>query len=591
MTKERVIQATLKFGTDKSSLNQVKADTKGVGAALKEIDKSGSQADKTLQKLKDDFQALKERADRLAASTGPAMLARRLKDIQKEAEETKKRMQAVIEASNKMSEKADKLEEVGTRIAGIGAALAGPFLLAANAYVQKAGQSEEISRKWLATTERLSAAQLRIGKVAAEAILPVLEKLASLAETAAGLAEKHPAAVQAALGIGGVLVTLGGLAAILAQPIKLAADVKYLLASAQMDAAANKMLAASKGFGLGGLGKLGGLGAIAGVGLAGLAGAGLGAGGVHWLAQSEYNQKLKRASGGYLEGQTFGKYASVGAYGLGKLFGGEEKGITWARDMAKWTGEIADEAPGAKKGLEDVNKELQQTGEVAKVVPGFVQEILDKVAAAGTKASTTIATIGASVGGGGVNLPTGGMSLVSPSRRKKYLQNKLQQEQQKERQAEAEAARQEAQQAAQQEAQEQADRLKRIKDFNTQLRREEQDHQREMARLKQDHLLKLQDAERSRDASAFLREKQEYNIERERAIQDYTTNRKRQKQDFQTEMGGGDFAPRAAMNMQQRNQTINFAPQYNFAERDDARMIMGQVEGVITGRFRKLVAG
>ncbi len=560
MANERVIQATLKFGVDKGSVNRAQAEVKGVGASLKEIDNSGRQADKTLQKLKDDFQALKDRAQRLAeAQAGPKALAEALEKVKKEA-------QAVIEASNQMKEKADRLEGIGTRIAGVGAAISGPFILAATTYVQKAGQSEEISRKWLATTERMSEAQMRIGRVAAEAILPTLEKVANLAETAAAFAEKHPNIVAAALTIGTATATVGAIGIAVAQGIKLVADVKYLLASTQMNVAADKMLAAAGAMGKGGfLGKLLPAGAL---GVAGSVVAGVGAGALGY-------EGLRRAGYAQAGSASLGQFASVGAYGVGKLFG-QDTANSWFKTVAEWTGEIASDAPKASNSIKKLSDEIKQVGQTAQAQGSAMDNLADKI----QNVNRTVGQVGSSV-----SLPQGGEKLGSLSKMKQYKKKLQEQEQQQlneEKQAALKQAQEEALAQAQADMQAQAERLKRIKDFNLQLRREEQDHQREMRRLQQDHRLRLEDAERSRDAATFLREQRDYQLQRKRAIEDYSLSRQREKQDFAGEM-------MASFAMQQNHQNFTYAPQYNFAERDDSGFILSQVDNHFNTKFKKLI--
>lgn len=149
-----------------------------------------------------------------------------------------------------MRRSAERIGQIGLTIGGIGTAIAGPFVLAAREYIQKAGMAESTSRKWLAATNELERSQTRIGRVAAQSILPVLEKIADVAEMAAGFAEKHPGAIQAALGVGGALVTLGAIGMAVSRGIRLYADVKMiatqLLAATTQDGAANKQLMASK---------------------------------------------------------------------------------------------------------------------------------------------------------------------------------------------------------------------------------------------------------------------------------------------------------------------------------------------------------
>lgn len=107
----------------------------------------------------------------------------------------------------------EEFARFGATIAGAGGAILAPVVLAAQAYTQRFGQLEKVSRNYLATQQRQADATARLGRVSAEALTPVFSKLAELQERLAAFAEKNPNLVKLAVGAGGVLVTAGSVLA------------------------------------------------------------------------------------------------------------------------------------------------------------------------------------------------------------------------------------------------------------------------------------------------------------------------------------------------------------------------------------------
>jgi hypothetical protein len=105
----------------------------------------------------------------------------------KGAKDAAKALQGVRDADKKaggqMTGMADGLKNVvsqASRLLGVGISI-NAIGQAVNKYVQQAGASEEVSRRWLAATQDLDNSMVRVGKVLTEIILPVYERLAKLA--------------------------------------------------------------------------------------------------------------------------------------------------------------------------------------------------------------------------------------------------------------------------------------------------------------------------------------------------------------------------------------------------------------------------
>ncbi len=126
--------------------------------------------------------------------------------------------------------------------------------LIAKKYIDSTEESNELTERWAKSSERVSEAQMRIGKVAAEAVLPLFEKLADISEKAAAFVEKHPGVIEGGLKASIVAAGLGGIGLLVSKGITLYADIKMiavgdmqLLAAKIMSDAANKQLAAATG--------------------------------------------------------------------------------------------------------------------------------------------------------------------------------------------------------------------------------------------------------------------------------------------------------------------------------------------------------
>lgn len=224
-------------------------------------------------------------------------------------------------------EAADALSMVGETLAVAGAAMVAPFALAAQSYVQYAGRADVVSRRWLGNQRRLEQASLRVGRVAAQAILPVMEKVADLAEDAADFAEKHPGAIKAILGIGGTLAVVGAAAATIGRAVTMIATVRggFVALARLAGGAAGAGAAGAGGAGVAGAAGAGaaGAGGLAAGGLA-LAGAGgllAGAAGYQAITKTEIGRQMGLAN--------LQQFAAVAAAGLGKLVGGTELSHQW----------------------------------------------------------------------------------------------------------------------------------------------------------------------------------------------------------------------------------------------------------------------
>ena len=162
-----------------------------------------------------------------------------------------KSLKQIEEQANKTREKMEKLAQVGTKMALLGGAITAPFILAMKKYVDTAKDTEPISKRLVDLNKKWEESQVRLGRVTAEIVVPLLEKAFGYLEKIIKFAEENPGVVQAALTIGSTLVILGGLIATTAQLVSTVATIQGLAASA--------------GLALGGGGAAGGAAAAGGV--------------------------------------------------------------------------------------------------------------------------------------------------------------------------------------------------------------------------------------------------------------------------------------------------------------------------------------
>ncbi len=118
---------------------------------------------------------------------------------------------------NRMAEQGMKLREVGTVFAGLGAAIIAPFALAAREYADRFKGLEATANRYNAALQRQADANSALGRVAASALTPQLEKIAALTEKIAQFAAAHPELVSTGLNLGAVLVAGGGALAAVGQ--------------------------------------------------------------------------------------------------------------------------------------------------------------------------------------------------------------------------------------------------------------------------------------------------------------------------------------------------------------------------------------
>ncbi len=460
------------------------------------------------------------------ANTATDQLRGRLKQLEQQAESTRRRMQA-------LRQDAERLASISRNVGLLGAAITAPLIAAAQRYATTTGQTERASRRWLAALRDIEGANLRIGRVAANQLLPVLEKAASVAERLAAFAERNPEAVKAALGIGGGLVALGTLGALAAQGIKLYADFQLLTAAstqataaALMNAAADKMLLAAGGsLGAGGAAgrAAGGAGLLVAAPLAAAAvGAAAGTASPENVSVTnrgfipfDFNIPPVTAGGssGPISGRTPEEWAALYAGG------GRDRSRAAARYALQQAGLRAAartagaEAFGTTQGQLNA-LEAETADRRAALIADFRERATQLEAGYHEDRARLIADF-----------------EQSEARRLEDFQE-----------ARALAARDFAQREARLEEDYYAQRLRRARDFGADTARFEEDHQREQRYAAEDHSDRLRDLAAGRDALGFVKEQRAYEKERRRREEEHQIEAARRSADFAQDLADAEAA-------------------------------------------------
>jgi hypothetical protein len=172
-----------------------------------------------------------------------------------------------------------QLREIGTVMAGIGASILAPLTLAANQYAQAFKGLEPQANAFNAALYKQTQATSDLGRVAAQALTPLITQVTDFEEKVAAFASAHPELVSAAVGVGAGLVAGGGALVAAGTAITTVARAAELLKTAVGGGGAMGSLAS--GFGLAAVG----VGALA-------AGAKLGEAAVNAFGKATGNAQL-----------------------------------------------------------------------------------------------------------------------------------------------------------------------------------------------------------------------------------------------------------------------------------------------------------
>lgn len=472
-------------------------------------------AQEAFTRLQQRIEALKKRAVELRANLNifrstqqdASALENELEQVNKELADTARVARIAEKSLGGMSQSSrdardnlyhlrdigEKLNMVGGNLRNWGQMLTGPFLQASQTFLATIHQADPLAVAWKSEMAEIQESWLRIGRVATEELLPLLEKAADFSGSLADFVEQNPGLVKAALGAGMGLQAVGALT--------------------QMAGMITSLTGVLKGLGVGGLlGKAGGAvgGLAASSGGAVLGGLGLGFGGYELLAKSELGQKAGLAN--------MGQWLSVASYGAGNLFGGMEQGDRWFRWMGELTGVIEKQADAAERAA--------GSGDDAQ---NITQQQLDAFSAYQQAQSERAA-----------------FEQQSEAARNQivadYSKRRLALETDYENQRNALLTQYGVQRAqmlsdyAMSEARAEQDyyveRARLAQRHNQDAQRMEAEHQRDLRQMQRDHNDRVNDLVGERDALGLAREQRDYERQRQDAEGDYQQQAKQRHQDF-----------------------------------------------------------
>ncbi len=474
-----------------------------------------SKAEAGLTKLMQRFKQLEQRAEEVrqtlkvfrSTQQDTSALEKELNDVEQEmrqisdaAREAQSEIKGITKGSQDIRDNLYNLRDIGEKISqagrylgGIGNAILSPLTQASQLFLSTAAQSDPLVVRWKSEMGEIQDAWLRIGRVATEELLPLLENASDFIDTLADFVEAHPELVKIALGAG-----VG---------LKAAGEALQAFGSIAMLAGTLKQLGlAGVGGWLAGAGKTVGT-LVTSAGGAGVGGLGLGLVGYEAIAQSEYGKERGLAN--------LGQFASVGAYGLGKVFGGDELGQAWFRWMGELTGVLEKQTDAAQQDVQSMEgitqaqldafsdyenaqnqrKQYEQQSEEAR------NAIVAEFSARRTELEQSFESQRAQI-----------ISQYASQRA-----NLIAQFSRNEQRTEEDYYEQ---------------RVQAAKNHSIEMRRMEEDHQHEMRKLQRDHNRRVKDLVDERDALGLVREQQSYEDQRQEAEKNYRIQVARRNEDL-----------------------------------------------------------
>lgn len=536
MDDKKTLQLILRFGLQQEeNLKKAYRDMVGITAEWKRLQ---AEAEKARLAIK---RALQNGQDARQAQKNLEQVEQSLRDVSMQAVETRRNMEKAASAS--MQQIGEKLSQIGSFLGMTGGALAAGPIVAAKKYLDSVPLDDTTAR-WKTAQDEIEQSYLRIGAIAADKLVPLVEKLADLSAQAAEFIEKNPKLIEAIVGVGSILAVTGGALSIGGKTLQIAGIIRGY--------------APGLGGGLANAGKAAGA-FLTGTGGAVLSGIGLGLGGYEALAQSKIGKQAGLAN--------LGQYASVAAYGVGSLFG-QDTANRWFQAMGEMTGVIEKQTDAARENTaaqgqriitqtqlnafaiyEDAqNKRIEYETSSAERRNEIVQEFSNRRIEIETNAESQR-----------------NQTIAQFANQRAELMRKFFET---EHQAEADYYRQ---------------RMKAAQQNNLAIKRAEENHLREMRKLQRDHDRRVRDLVDERDALGLVREMQMYEDQRQEAESNHRLEIARQNEDFAIQLR--DMEQNFALQRQQR--LTAYQEQQEILRRQEAERL-AQIETNASAELKKL---
>lgn len=158
--------------------------------------------------------------------------------VQKAEAAKQKAMAATIAAMNQQREKMEKIAQIGVQFAATGGAIFGGMIASAQNFVASASEADQVAQRWKDSTDKITEANMRLGREVANSLNPAYEKLADTLGGIVGDLERNPEMLSGMLRVGAELLAGGTAIVVLANIAKQFATLGAMTGSAGFGKAA-----------------------------------------------------------------------------------------------------------------------------------------------------------------------------------------------------------------------------------------------------------------------------------------------------------------------------------------------------------------
>lgn len=206
MADEKVIKILMSLGFTKDGIAKTMSEFKQVQGQMQALEDES----KRLRKEMDEAIKQDKNTDELVQNL--ALVEKGLEKVRIKAKQTFNDgfgggSQA---AAFNLRDIGEKLNQLGSRASGAGFGILGPIQAAANSYLDAVNSADPIANRWRDAMADVEDSWLKIGRVAADELLPVIETVAKLTSDLSDFVEANPELLKIAVGAGTGLVAAGG---------------------------------------------------------------------------------------------------------------------------------------------------------------------------------------------------------------------------------------------------------------------------------------------------------------------------------------------------------------------------------------------
>lgn len=546
MPDQKLLRAVLRFDVEKQALKASDAAIDELQRQFQDLGKEVSNLEKQLNStLKTGFDVKTANANLEQLRNQMALLAVDIK--QKVAEQAEAAFRKVELRIQKIGQMGSEFQQLSMGFRQIEQSIMGPLNEGMRNFTSQMGIADATSRKWVLANKQVEQAQMRVGAVAAQQLLPLLEMGAKFATQLADFVERNPDLVKAALVIG---VGSSGLAAVTGT----LADVMQGASGMAMALKGLGLLGAGGGAAAGAAAAGGGTAvAIGGVLTAAVATAGAGIGlAIGTAAATPIANAIYKAQGREQKdiigvaketAQTYSRAAVIPSYLIAGKFAETLEKVGWkggaqaVRGAVGWSAERLGGAPvagAADVGPSAVAQKLMIPESAVKQWINMRRDI-ERSEIQYNKSRTELEV-----------RTTRQLTDTETSYHDQQAKATKQFEQGRAEElnefnfGQARSRRDLNREFAKEDEQVDEQRVDQQAKFNEESQRSEAEHLREMYRMSRDHNMTMQDAVANRDAIAAIREMQQFANQTDDAEWSYHNQQSQRQKDFKAQLAEED---------------------------------------------------